>query len=174
MENKIEEPKPRKVTEKQRAARSRNIVEFNKSREGRPAMKHGAGSRDVMAGKLPKGFEELQGLVDGFYDGWVQDLGGSENLTSAKRALLYVSRGCLAVFALGLEYIKAEGLLNCKGDVQPIAKVLATYGNSLRLHLQAAGLERIPRNVTKTLEARMEEIAEREETESSDEAKPEN
>jgi hypothetical protein len=35
----------------------------------------------------------------------------------------------------------------------------------LRLNLAAAGLERVPRNVTKTLEARLDEIAEREEIE---------
>ena len=61
--------------------------------------------------------------------------------------------------------LKTEGLVGKDGDVQPVAKILGTYGNSLRLNLAAAGLERVPRNVTKTLEARLEEIAEREDGE---------
>jgi hypothetical protein len=167
VDNKIDNPKngkKAKITDKQRAARRANIVEFNKSRPQAPAMRHGVQSAAVKAGRLPKGFEELQPLIDGFYDGWVEDLGGEANLTSAKRALLWVSRGCLAVFALGLEHVKAEGLVDADGDVQPVTKILATYGNSLRLNLAAAGLERVPRNVTKTLEARLAEIAEREQT----------
>jgi hypothetical protein len=168
VDNKIHKPNNRKkgtVTEKQRSARRANIVQFNQSRERPPAMRHGVQSSAVKAGRLPKGFDALQSLLDGFYNGWVEDLGGDANLTNAKRALLWVSRGCLAIFALGLEHIKTDGLVNESGDVQPVAKVLATYGNSLRLNLAAAGLERVPRNVTKTLEARLAEIAEREETE---------
>jgi hypothetical protein len=168
VDNKIHKPNNRKkgkVTEKQRSARRANIVQFNQSRERPPAMRHGVQSAAVKAGRLPEGFDALQSLVDGFYNGWVEDLGGDANLTNAKRALLWVSRGCLAIFALGLEHIKVEGLVDKDGDVQPVAKVLGTYGNSLRLNLAAAGLERVPRNVTKTLEARLEEIAEREDGE---------
>jgi hypothetical protein len=86
-------------------------------------------------------------------------------LTSAKRALLWISRGSLAVFALGLEYIKTHGLVDAEGEVAAVAKVLATYGNSVRLNLAAAGLERVPRTIAKTLEATMAEIAEREHSE---------
>ncbi|MGH9712645.1 MAG: hypothetical protein ACRD5M_05025 [Candidatus Acidiferrales bacterium] len=144
-----------------RAAMRANIVAFRATNPN-PALKHGVRSEAVKAGKLPKGFEELQDLVDGFYDGWVADLGGEQNLTNAKRALLWVSRGCLAIFALGLEHVKAEGLVDEAGDVQPVTKILGTYANSLRLNLAAAGLERVPRNVTKTLEAKLEEIAAKE------------
>jgi len=164
----------RRATPAQAAAGAANLRKFLAGAEKPPALKYGAGSAAVRAGKLPKGYKQLQSLVDSFYDGWVADLGGDENLTSAKRAILWVARGSLAVFGLGLEYIKANGLLNSEGDVQPVAKVLATYGNSLRLNLQAVGLERVPRNVTKTLEARLEEIAAREESENADEAKPQN
>jgi hypothetical protein len=155
----------RRATPAQAEAGRNNLLAFRNAAQEPPALRHGAQSAAVKAGRLPKGFEELQPLVDGFYNGWVEDLGGDANLTSAKRALLWVSRGCLAIFALGLEHIKAEGLVDAKGDVQPVAKILGTYGNSLRLNLAAAGLERVPRNVTKTLEARLAEIAEREETE---------
>ena len=162
----------RRATPAQAEAGRNNLLAFRAASQKPPALRHGVKSASVKAGKLPKGFDELQSLVDGFYNGWVEDLGGDANLTNAKRALLWVSRGCLAIFALGLEHIKAEGLVDASGDVQPVAKVLGTYGNSLRLNLAAAGLERVPRNVTKTLEARLAEIAEREETEGNE--KPQN
>lgn len=127
-----------------------------------------------MAGKLPKGFDELQGLVDGFYEGWIADLGGEQNLTASKKAILWVARGCLAVFAVGLEHVRANGIVDGEGNPQSVLKILGTYANTLRLNLDKVGLERTPRNVTKTLEARLEEIAEREEAEQVDEAKPEN
>jgi len=115
-----------------------------------------------MAGKLPKGFEELQGVVDGFYEGWVADAGGRENITKAKEALLWVARGCLAVFAVGLEHVKANGMTDAEGNVQPVLKIIGTYANTMRLNLISAGLERTPRNVTRTLEATLQEIAEKE------------
>jgi hypothetical protein len=150
------------ITDAQRDARRQNIIAFNETRHSKQALKHGATSPDTMAGRLPKGFEEIQGLVDGFYEGWIADAGGRENLTKSKEALLWVARGCLAVFALGLEHVKGNGLTDAEDNVQPVLKILGTYGNTMRLNLVAAGLERTPRNVTKSLEVAMREIAERE------------
>lgn len=150
------------ITGAQRVARRQNIIAFNESRDSKQALKHGATSPDTLAGRLPKGFEEIQGLVDGFYEGWIADAGGHENLTKSKEALFWVARGCLAVFALGLEHVKANGLTDAEDNVQPVLKILGTYGNTMRLNLIAAGLERTPRNVTKSLEVAMREIAERE------------
>jgi len=149
------------------AARRGNIIAFNQSAEP-GALKHGCGSAAVRNGKLPAGNEDLQALVDSFYQGWLEDAGGEANLTAAKRALLWVSRGNLAVFALGLRYIEQNGLVDAEGDVQSVAKVLATYGNSLRLNLTAVGLDRTPRDA-KTLEVKLREIAEREQAENTDE-----
>jgi hypothetical protein len=150
------------VTEAQRAARRQNIVEFNASRNQPPAQKHGCQSSEIKNGKLPKGFEDLQGVIDSFYEGWISDAGGRENITKSKEALLWVARGCLAVFAVGLEHVKAKGLVDPEGGIQPVLKILGTYGNTMRLNLVAAGLERTPRNVTRTLEATLQEIAEKE------------
>jgi hypothetical protein len=161
----------RRATPAQAEAGAKNLQAYLATAPNPPNLRSGARSAAVKAGKLPKGHKQLQRLIDSFYDGWVEDLGGDANLTSSKRALLWVSRGCLAIFALGLEHIKKEGLVGPQGDVQPIAKVLATYGNSLRLNLAAAGLERIPRNVTNSLEARLAEIAE---SEQSPESEPPN
>jgi hypothetical protein len=158
--------KPKKrATKAQREAGRNNVIQFNESRDGKPALKHGVRSPDTMAGKLPKGFEDLQGVVDGFYEGWVADAGGRENITKAKEALLWVARGCLAVFAVGLEHVKANGMTDAEGNVQPVLKIIGTYANTMRLNLISAGLERTPRNVTRTLEATLQEIAEKEHTE---------
>ncbi len=158
------------MTDAQRAARKANIVAFNES--GEPgALKHGCKTAAIRNGQLPVGNEDLQALVDSFYQGWVEDLGGEANLTSAKRALLWVSRGNLAVFALGLRYIEQHGLVDAQGDVQSVAKVLATYGNSLRLNLTAVGLDRTPRDA-KTLEVKLREIAEREQAEENQHENP--
>ncbi len=159
----IEEKKPKRhSTPAEAAAGAENLRKFLATVENPPALRSGVFSATVKAGRLPAGHAKLQRLIDEFYSGWVEDLGGEENLTSSKRALLWVARGNLAVFALGLEYIRANGLTDGAGDVRSVAKVLATYGNSLRLNLIAVGLERVPRNVTKTLDARLTEIAERE------------
>jgi hypothetical protein len=159
------------VTDAQRKARRTNIVQFNSDRDGKPALRHGAQSADTMAGRLPKGFDELQALVDGFYEGWIADAGGRENLTKSREALLWIARGCLAVFAVGLEHVKTEGLVDAEGDVQPLLKILGTYANTMRLNLVTAGLERTPRNITKSLEVAMREIAEREHGTSEDQSK---
>ena len=151
--------KRRRATPAQAEAGRRNLLAFRTAAQNQQALRHGAASADAMAGRLPKTFGELQGLIDDFHAGWIADLGGDENLTNAKRALLWVSRGCLAIFALGLEHIKAKGLIDDEGDVQGVTKIMATYGNSLRLNLAAAGLERVPRNVRKTLDVRLQEIA---------------
>src|ERR1700693_329061 len=159
---------PTLVSDAARTARAANIRRFNES--GEPgALKHGCKGAAVKNGQLPSGNEDLQALVDSFYSGWIEDLGGEANLTSAKRALLWVSRGNLAVFALGLRYIEQHGLVDAKGDVQSVAKVLATYGNSLRLNLTAIGLDRTPRDA-KTLEVKLREIAEREREQAETEA----
>lgn len=155
----------RKATEGQAAAGAANLKSFLESTSEPPALRSGVFSAATKAGRLPKRHRKLQRLLDSFYEGWVSDLGGEENLTASKRAILWTARGCLAVFALGLEHIKENGLVNAQGDVQAAAKIIGSYANSLRLNLMAVGLERVPRNVTKTLEARLAEIAESEESE---------
>ncbi len=128
------------------------------------ALQHGCRSKSAMAGKLPKGFAELQQVVDGFYDGWVSDAGGLDNLTHAKRALLLVSKGCLAIWLLGLEHLSsASGLVDEKGEVHSVTNVMGTFANTMRLNLVAAGLERQARTIGgSALEAKFAEIAERE------------
>jgi hypothetical protein len=153
---------PRLVTDAQREARKANIVAFNQSGEA-GALKHGAQSAAVRTGVVPDA--DLQRLIDEFHAGWIADLGGLENITSARRAILFAAKGSLACFAMGLRHLERHGLVDDKGKVAPIANILATFGNSMRLHLTAAGLDRKARDC-KTLEMRLAELAEAEQAES--------
>ena len=146
---------PRIVTDSQREARKANIVAFNQS--GEPgALKHGAQSAAARAGIVPDA--DLQRLIDEFHAGWVSDLGGEENITSARRAILFAARGSLACFAMGLRHLEKFGIIDEKGKVAPIANILATFGNSMRLHLTAVGLDRKAKDC-RTLETRLQELA---------------
>jgi hypothetical protein len=152
---------PRIITDAQREARKANIVTFNAS--GEPgALKHGAQSAAVRAGIVPD--PDLQRLIDEFHAGWVSDLGGEENITSARKAILFAAKGNLACFGMAMRYLERNGLVDERGRVAPVAGILATFGNSLRLHFTAAGLDRKARDA-KTLEVRLREIAEREHSE---------
>jgi hypothetical protein len=148
--------------EAQIKARRNNMIAFNAERGGKPALKHGATSAPVRAGMVPDA--DLQLLIDEFYAGWVSDLGGEENITSARKAILFAAKGNLACFGMAMRYLERNGLVDEKGKVAPVAGILATFGNSLRLHLTAAGLDRKARDA-KTLEVRLREIAEREHSE---------
>jgi hypothetical protein len=146
----------------QREARKNNMIAFNAQRGGKPALKHGATSAEVRAGVVPDA--DLQRLIDEFHSGWVADLGGLENITSARRAILFAAKGSLACFGMAMRYLERHGLVDERGKVAPVAGILATFGNSLRLHLTAAGLDRKARDA-KTLEVKLREIAEREHSE---------
>jgi hypothetical protein len=150
------------ANEAQREARKNNMIAFNAERGGKPALKHGATSADVRAGVVPDA--DLQRLIDEFHAGWVADLGDLENITSARRAILFAAKGNLACFGMAMRYLERHGLVDEKGKVAAVAGILATFGNSLRLHLTAAGLDRKARDA-KTLEVKLREIAEREHSE---------
>ena len=158
---------PRRASAAQREAGATNLRQFMATAAQPPATTHGAASAAAQRGELPAGFERFAPVVESFYDGWISDLGGVENVSSAKRALLIVARGCLVVWLLGLAYVEQCGLTDAKGEAQPILKVLNSYGNSLRLHLCAAGLERQARDVTPTLEAYLREREEKQDTNSA-------
>ncbi len=145
--------KKRLVTAAQREAGRKNISEFNRQRNGTPALVHGATSVAAQRGELPAAFQHLQPVVDEYWSGWVSDAGGEENLTKAKKAILFTARACLVVILLALERLQQVGLVDQRGRVEPVADILATYVNSLRLALTTCGLERGARNITpRTLE----------------------
>lgn len=156
--------KKKPSTESQRAAGRRNIVEFNKSRGGRPDLKHGV-STLTATGEMPvvPGAAEVERAVAEIIAGIVQDLGGPENVTNAQRVILSGLRLSLLVQGLAEFHIKATGVVNPKTrKTNSLLTVAATFINSARLGAVALGLGRVARNVTNSLDAAMREIAERE------------
>ena len=160
-----DQPKPvrrRRASAAQGRAGAENLAEYLDTADAPPALSSGVYAAATRAGLLPPGREALQELVDQFFVGWVSDAGGPEALTASKRALLWTARGALSMYVLGLKHVRENGLVDGLGQVQPVAKCLISFLNSMRLNLLAVGLERVPRSVTTTLEQRMNEIAVRE------------
>lgn len=123
------------------------------ARSGNPraetaALSHGARTAAARRGELPAGSEHLLPLLDSFHDAWVSDLGGDDEITGQRRALLHSARVAMAVILLAADYMAREGFTNSKGRPQPVLALLATYLNSLRLALVAVGLERVARDIT--------------------------
>jgi hypothetical protein len=140
-------PKKKPITESQRAAGKRNLVEFNKSRGGRPATKHGLGTL-IATGEMPAvpGAAEVEKAVEQIIAGFVSDLGGPEVITAGQRVILSGLRLSLRVQGLGEIHLKRAGVVS-KESQKPTAllTVLATFINSARLSALALGLGRVPR-----------------------------
>jgi hypothetical protein len=156
--------KKKAPNESQSAAGSRNILAFNKSRGGKPSLKHGVGTL-LATGEMPEvpGAIEVAKAVEEIVAGLVSDLGGSEAITAAQRVILSGLRLSLQVQGLGEIHLKRVGVVD-PNSKKPTAllTVLATFINSARLSALALGLERRTKNGVKTLETTMREIAERE------------
>jgi hypothetical protein len=129
--NKIRQPKhgkKRKITDAQREARRQNIVAFNRSRGGRPALRHGIAAL-VRTGLLPPvpGAQEVRDNVSELIDAAVVDMGGSDQITSTQRQILESSRLALTVVALGSRYLAKEGLMDRRrGKPHGLLSILAS------------------------------------------------
>jgi hypothetical protein len=181
MDEKILNPKdakPRKkVTAKQREARSRNIAQYRDSVGGATATKSGvftvirSGGREMPA--VPYA-GEIREQVSALIDAAIVDLGGSETVTALQKQILESSRLALTIVALGARYLAEQGVVSGKGKPHGLLSVLGTYANIIRLNAAELGLERRAKDA-KTLDVRLAEIAEREEAERTKaENEPEN
>ena len=168
MENKTTEPKARKsrrkTTPAQRAARRENLVRFRESVGGATATKSGvftvirSGGRELPA--LPYA-GEIRESVSALIDQAIADLGGEDVITSTQRQVLESSRLALTIVALGARYLAEQGVVSRRGKPHGLLSVLGTYANIIRLNAVELGFERKARDA-KTLEAKLTEIAERE------------
>lgn len=158
----------KKAPSKTKSASSRrNILAFNASREGKPSLKHGVGTL-LATGEMPAvpGAVEVAKAVEEIISGLVTDLGGPEAITAAQQVIISGLRLSLQVQGLGEIHLKRVGVVD-PNSKKPTAllTVLATFINSARLSALALGLDRRAKNVVKTLESTMREIAEREHSE---------
>lgn len=141
-----EQPERRRATPAQREAGAKNIADFNASRDGKPALRHGVYSL-LACGELPPGHQAIAERVDGILAEMVSDLGGETEVTAQKRAILESQRLCLLVLTLAGDYLRTQGLLNERGKPHPLLASVVSFSNSLRLNALALGLERKPRRV---------------------------
>lgn len=177
MENEIEKPKPgksrKKITPRQREARSTNIARYRESIGGATALKSGVFTVIRSAGRemppVPYAGEVRQQVSD-LIEAAIVDLGGPEAITSMQKQILESSRLALTIVALGARYLAEQGVVGRKGKPHGLLSVLGTYANIIRLNAAELGLDRRAKDA-KTLDVRLAEIAEREQAESGG-AKP--
>lgn len=110
------------------------------------ATKHGISSWREF-GVLPASAAHLAGILAGFADGLISDLGGEEALTAAQRGLVSAQLVTFGVILLASEHLSREGLHNKRGKLQPVLAALATYLNTFRLNADKLGLARVPRQI---------------------------
>jgi hypothetical protein len=130
--------KGRKATPQEAEAGQRNLQTWLADHPERGNLRHGAYSRNVRRRYSDKRTIEgrqiatiMQGLAD--------DLGGSNELTSAQRLLLDNIRSKLIVlFQIGAFVDKQESIINPAGELLPcLGRNYTTYAESLRRDLEA-------------------------------------
>jgi hypothetical protein len=160
----------KKITPAQRAARRQNLIQYRESVAGATATKSGifvtirSGGRELPA--VPYA-TEIRDSVSALIDDAVVDLGGPEAVTATQRMVLEGSRLALTVIALGARYLVEQGVVSRGKKPHGLLSVLGTYANIVRLNAVELGFERKGRDA-KTLDAKLAEIAERENQDETD------
>jgi hypothetical protein len=161
--------KGRKATPREVEAGRANLIAYRARVGGKTALQSGVYSV-IRNGEVPEavpGAAEIEQAVGSIIDGFIADLGGSENVTNSQRVILSGLRLSLLVQALVESELKRTGIVDRRRRPNALLKTAATFINSARLGAVALGLERKARDA-KTLDARLAEIAEREQAEEMD------
>ena len=115
-----------------------------KDKGGRPIIRHGAYSYMTKL-TLPDNRAYLRPYLSGVREGLIHDLGPTEeDLTTAQKLIIDRIVGQVGVIRLIEEYCREQGIFR-GALLQPVlAKNYGAFTNSLRLNLEAIGLERKP------------------------------
>ena len=154
----------KKITPAQRAARRQNLIRYRESVAGATATKSGvftvirSGGRELPS--VPYA-AEIRESVSALIDDAIVDLGGPDAVTATQRMVLESSRLALTIIALGGRYLAEQGVIGRRGKPHGLLSVLGTYANVIRLNAVELGFERRGKDA-KTLDAKLAEIAERE------------
>ncbi len=113
-----------------------------KNKGGRPIIRHGAYSYMTKL-TLPDNRAYLRPYLSGVREGLIHDLGPTEeDLTTAQKLIIDRIIGQVGVIRLIEEYCREQGIFQ-GALLQPVlAKNYGAFTNSLRLNLEAIGLER--------------------------------
>lgn len=113
-----------------------------KSRIGRPP-KHGGYSLIVRQGEFPENRRHIRDYLISVRSGLILDLGPTEqNLTTAQLVLIDRLTSLLSIVRLMEEYAKEKGGLNGGRLSESLRESYITYNNSIRLTLQALGIDK--------------------------------
>jgi hypothetical protein len=113
-----------------------------KGKPGRPPS-HGGYSLIIRAGELPERRTYIRAYLQAARDGLIEDLGPrEEDLTAAQRVLIDRAVSKLAVIRCIEEHVKETGVFKGKELSPVLAKSYITYTNSLRLDLEALGIDK--------------------------------
>jgi len=122
-----------------------NQPKKKKNRPGRKTgtkIKHGSYSL-IARGSLPKKRRYLEGFLTKVREGLIRDYGpGEENLTTAQLILVDRVIGKLGVLRCIEEYSRESGVMEGQELSPPLKKNYLSWANSLRLDLQALGLDK--------------------------------
>jgi len=111
-----------------------------KARIGRPP-KHGGYSLMVQRGELPENRKHIKKYLTEVRDGLISDLGPAEdNLTAAQIVLIDRVISKLGVVRCIEEFCKDDGVMQGKRLAPSLRESYLAYNNSIRLDLQALGI----------------------------------
>lgn len=115
----------------------------NGKRIGRPR-RHGGYSLLARRGDVPECRRYVREYLEGVRAGLVRDLGPrEEDLTAAQKALINHVISKIAITRLIEERLAEVGIFNAAGELDPaLGKFFLTASNSLRLDLQALGIDK--------------------------------
>jgi len=112
----------------------------NKSRRGRPP-KHGGYSL-LFKGELPENRRYLRAYLTEVREGLIQDLGPNEDdLSTGQRVLIDRIISKLGVVRCIEEYIRDNSVMEGKRLSPSLRESYLAYNNSIRLDLQALGID---------------------------------
>lgn len=113
-----------------------------KGKPGRPPS-HGGYSFIIRAGELPERRTYIRAYLQAARDGLIEDLGPrEEDLTAAQCVLVDRAVSKLAIIRCIEEHVKETGVFKGKELSPVLAKSYVTYTNSLRLDLEALGIDK--------------------------------
>jgi len=116
-----------------------------KKRPGRKLgvkVKHGAFSL-ISRGTLPRKRKYLEGFLSQVRKGLIRDLGPEEqDLTTAQLILIDRVIGKLGILRCMEEYARESGVMKENDLLPPLKKNFLSWANSLRLDLQALGIDK--------------------------------
>jgi hypothetical protein len=113
-----------------------------KGKPGRPPS-HGGYSLIIRAGELPERRTYIRAYLQEAHDNLTRDLGPrEEDLTAAQRVLIDRAVSKLAVIRCIEEHVKETGVFKGKELSPVLAKSYIAYTNSLRLDLEALGIDK--------------------------------